>query len=87
MRDITKAQLTIGLLAFFATVWALVKQIDMSKDITQVLTMIALQFVLMLILSIIVVSLLEWVKVFDLKTNAILTMITLITIPILSIAI
>jgi len=87
MRDITKAQLTIGLLAFFATVWAIVKQINLSDNITPYLLMIALQFGVMILLSFIILSLLEWINIFDLKTNSILTLITLITIPILSISI
>jgi len=49
--------------------------------------MIILMFGLMLILSFIILSLLEWVDIFDLKTNAILTLITLVTIPILTTAI
>ena len=93
MRDITKAQLTVGLLAFFATVWVhvkqtvSVKQIDLSVDLIPLLSMIILMFGLMLLLSFIILSLLEWVKIFDLKTNAILTLITLVTIPILTISV
>jgi len=93
MRDITKAQLTVGLLAFFATVWVhvkqtfSVKQINLSVDLLPLISMIILMFGLMLILSFIILSLLEWVDIFDLKTNAILTLITLVTIPILTTAI
>ena len=85
MKDILKAQLTIGFLAFFATVWSIVIQMqDQELEIPLGLSIIGAQFILLLILSFVIISILEWVQIFDLKTNSVLTLITLITIPIIS---
>ena len=84
MREITKAQVTIGLLAFFATIWDVV--IDGSyPSIVYTLGIAVLQLVLLLILSYVIIALLEWVKVFDLKTNAILTLLVLVTLRLMTI--
>jgi hypothetical protein len=83
MRDVTKAQLTIGLLAYFATIWDFV----LNRSYPDVLSLggiIVLQLVLLLILSYVIISLLEWVKVFDLKTNSILTLFVLVTLNLLT---
>ena len=82
MREITKAQLTIGLLAYFATIWEFIfRSVD---DILVTVGIIVLQLILLLVLSYIIIALLEWVKVFDLKTNAILTLLILVTFRLLS---
>ncbi|MBN1280299.1 MAG: hypothetical protein JXA00_01475 [Candidatus Thermoplasmatota archaeon] len=83
MREITKAQLTIGLLAYFATIWELLLNYSES-NILGILGMAVLQLVLLLILSYVIIALLEWVKVFDLKTNAILTLFVLVTLKLLT---
>jgi len=83
MRDVTKAQLTVGLLAYFATIWDLA----LNRTYTNVpyaIGVIVLQLVLLLILSYVIIALLEWVKVFDLKTNAILTLFVLVTLNLLT---
>jgi len=90
MQDLTKAQITIGLLAFFATVWSPVRYIfNLSEisnsDIFLVIGNIFLLLVVMIILSFVLLAILEWLRIFDLKTNAVLTLITLVTIPILSV--
>ena len=87
MQDLTKAQITIGMLAFFATVWSTVKYAFDSTDILTVATAIIIQFVLMLILSFVILAILQWVNIFNLKTNAILTLITLVTIPMIALSI
>lgn len=87
MQDLTKAQLGIGMLAFFATVWSTVKYAFDSADIIVVASVIVLQFFVMIVLSIVLLAILQWVNLFDLKTNSILTLITLVTIPILALAI
>ena len=89
MQDLTKAQITIGMLAFFATVWSPVRYIwslsDISNsDIIYVVGVIFLLLIVMLILSFVILAILEWLRIFELKTNAVLTLITLVTIPILS---
>lgn len=82
MREITKAQLTIGLLAYFATIWEFVFR--PTDDILVSVGIIILQLILLLVLAYIIIALLEWVKVFDLKTNAILTLLILVTFRLLS---
>ena len=76
MREITKAQLTIGILAYFATIWELV--IKPGSSILYAIGIAVLVLVLLLILSYVILALLEWVKVFDLKTNAILCLLVLV---------
>ena len=83
MRDLTKAQITIGLLAYFATIWELVFNMDYSNLINAI-GVIILQLVLILILSYIILALLEWIRIFDLKTNSILTLIVIVTVLIIS---
>ena len=75
MREITKAQLTIGLLAYFATIWEFLFRLTDTNDFLVTVGIIVLQLILLLVLSYIIIALLEWVKVFDLKTNAILTLL------------
>jgi hypothetical protein len=41
---------------------------------------IALQLVTIIILSVVILAILKWVNVFDLKTNTILTLITVVTL-------
>jgi len=84
MRDVTKAQLTIGLLAYFATVWEFVFKLNSSNHFLLTLGIIVLQLILLLGLSYILIALLEWVKVFDLKTNAVLTLFVLVMLRLLS---
>ena len=84
MREITKAQLTIGVLAYFATIWDVLLNQSYS-DIFYTIGIVILQLILLLILSYVIIALLEWVKVFDLKTNSILTLFVLVTLKLLTI--
>lgn len=86
MRDLTKAQITIGLLAYFATIWYEVIKILNSSDFDPVYTIwiVFLQLVLILVLSYIILAILEWIRLFDLKTNSILTLIVIVTVRIIS---
>lgn len=83
MRDVTKAQITIGLLAYFATIWDLVLNLDYS-NLVNAAGVIILQLVVILVLSYVILAILEWVRIFDLKTNSILTLLVLVTVWILS---
>jgi hypothetical protein len=85
MRELTKAQLTVGLLACFAMVWGLAQQALNASDRILAFAIVILQLVAIIIISIIVLGILEWIKIFDLKTNSILTLIVLVTIRLLSI--
>ena len=84
MNKLTKAQITVGLLAFFATMWGLVRQITLSSDLFINFGRIGILFAVLIILSVILLGILEWVKIFDLKTNSILTLIVLVTLGISS---
>jgi low affinity Fe/Cu permease len=83
MRDITKAQLTVGLLAFFATMWELVLNVGVG-DVLMLAGIVLVQLVVLMLLAYILIALLEWVRVFDLRTNAVLTLVVLVTFRILS---
>ena len=77
MQERIKAQITVGLLAFFASVWILFEQ---TKNYTNPLYAIGIVFLLllvMLVLAYIIIAILEWINIFDIKTNAILTLIVL----------
>jgi hypothetical protein len=80
MEDRTKTQITIGLLAFFASMWVLLDHtIKTSTVLLDGILIIIALLVIMLVLSYVIISILEWIKIFDLKTNAILTLIVLTT--------
>ncbi len=84
MREITKAQITIGLLAYFATIWDIILN-RLYDNVFYAIGIVILQLVLLLILSYVIIALLEWVKVFDLKTNSVLTLLVLVTLKLLTI--
>ena len=86
MNELTKAQLTIGLLACFAIGWGLVQEALTAQDQIFAFAIVGLQLVAVIIISVTLLSLLQWVKIFDLKTNAILTLTVLVTIRLLSTA-
>jgi len=83
MNQLTKAQITVGLLSFFATVWPLVQKISSSIDVA-IVARIVILLVVLLVLSIVILGILEWVNIFDLKTNSVLTIMVLITLGISS---
>ena len=88
MRELTKAQLAIGLLAFFATIWDLLLILLNQEyiDWVNLTLLVVIQLVLLLVLAYVILALLEWVGIFDLKTNAILTLLVLVTMRLLSTA-
>jgi len=77
MQERTKAQITIGLLGFFASVWVLFEEAKIYENIFYSVGMILLLLIVMLVLSYVIIAILDWVNIFDLKTNAILTLIIL----------
>lgn len=79
MQERTKAQITIGILAFFASMWILIEQTKQFSEIYYSLLFIILVFVVMLVLSYVLIALLDWINIFDLKTNSIITLIVLST--------
>jgi hypothetical protein len=80
MEDRTKAQITIGFLAFFASMWILIQETLKSyENPLYIAGLLLILLVVMLLLSYIIISILEWINVFDLKTNAILALVVLTT--------
>lgn len=77
MQERLKAQLTIGLLAFFASMWILLEQAKTYSNPFYAVGLVILLLIVMLILSYIIIAILDWIGIFDLKTNAILTLIVL----------
>jgi len=77
MQERAKAQITIGLLVFFASVWILFEQTKSYTNPIYTIGIIVLLLVVMLVLSYILIAILDWINIFDLKTNAILTLIVL----------
>jgi len=77
MQERLKAQITVGLLAFFASVWILFEQSRNYQNPLYSVGIIILLLVVMLLLSYILIAILDWINIFDLKTNAILTFIVL----------
>jgi len=78
MQERAKAQLTIGILAYFASVWVLFDYMRNNHIFMDAVILIVVLLVVMLVLSYIIITILEWVNVFDLKTNAILALLVLI---------
>jgi hypothetical protein len=80
MEDRTKAHITVGFLAFFASMWILIQETLKSyENPLYIAGFLLILLVVMLLLSYIIISILEWINVFDLKTNAILTLVVLTT--------
>jgi len=77
MQERSKAQITIGLLAFFASVWVLYEYAKGFPTIFQSVGIIILLLIVMLVLAYIIIAILEWINIFDLKTNSVLTLIVL----------
>lgn len=82
MRDLTKAQLSVGLLAVFATGWGFYTRMSSIHDVFMAIGLTVLQMIALVILSTVIISILEWMNIFDLKTNATVTLITLIAFSI-----
>jgi hypothetical protein len=77
MQERTKAQITVGILAYFSSVWILFEQVKSYSVLFYTIGIIIILFIVLLILSYVIIAILDWVNIFDLKTNAILTLIVL----------
>ena len=77
MQERTKAQITIGLLAFFSSVWIIFEQVRVYENMFYSIGMVVLLLIVMLILSYVIIAILDWIGIFDLKINALLTLIVL----------
>jgi len=83
MQERTKAQLTVGFLAFFASMWIFLQEVMNNRDILYVFGLLILLLIVMLIIAYVMIAILEWIGIFDLKTNSILTLILLATFMIM----
>ncbi len=79
MRDLLKAKLGIGLIAFFSTVFVVALNQSYENLIDSIL-IILIMFVTTIIIAYVLMTILEWVDIFDLNTNAIITLIVNITL-------
>ncbi len=79
MQERLKAQITVAILAYFASVWILFEQVKSYSIFSYAIGIIIILFIVMLVLSYVMIGILDWVNIFDLKTNAILTLIVLTT--------
>jgi hypothetical protein len=77
MQERLKAQISVGLLAFFASVWILFEQAKTYSNPIYAIGLVFLLLFVMLILAYIIIAILDWIGIFDLKTNAILSLIVL----------
>jgi len=77
MQERLKAQITVGLLAFFASVWILLEITKSYENPLYTIGIIIIQLVVMLVLSYVIIAILDWINIFDLKTNAVLALIVL----------
>ena len=80
MNQLTKAQITVSILACFSLGWGLTQNAFSTYAQIEAIGYIALQLATIIILSIVILAILKWVNVFDLKTNSILTLITIVTL-------
>lgn len=78
MEERTKVQITIGLLAFFASVWILFQRVQTSSNPLYAVGLVVVLLIVMLVLSYVIITILDWINIFDIKTNAILTLIVLV---------
>ena len=69
MEDRRKAQITVGLLAFFASMWILIEQTKQYNILFDSVLFIIVVFIALLVLSYVIITILEWISIFDLKTN------------------
>lgn len=83
MQERTKAQIVVGLLTFFSSMWILVEQAKQYSNILYTIGFIFLVLIVILVLSYVIIAILDWVNIFDLKTNAVLTLIVLSTFMIM----
>ena len=80
MKQLLKAQIFIGSLVCFSLIWGLFQDVLIAQDFTNALILAVIQLIAFFVLSIILLTLMEWLRLFDLKTNAILTYLCLVVI-------
>ena len=78
MRDLTKAQLTIGILACFSIGIGTIQNVITSTDLFNSLLTFTAQLIAVFVLVFVLLAILQWVNIFDLKTNSLATLLVLI---------
>jgi len=61
-------------------IWGLIQEALVTPDIFVMISLILIQLCAFVVISFVELSILEWVNVFDIKTNTILTFITVVVI-------
>ena len=80
MNQLAKAQITVSLLGCLSLGWRIIQEaLASTLPLMNTLGYVALQLGAIIIISVVVLSILEWAKIFDIKTNGILTLISVIT--------
>jgi uncharacterized membrane protein len=87
MNQLTKAQITVSMLTCFSLGWRIIQNAISTSISTynspdlllEPLAFILLQLVAFVIIAFVLMSILKWIDVFDLKTNAILTLVTVVS--------
>ena len=82
MRELTKAQIAVGILACFSVGLGTIQKVLASADLLQSFGFFAAELLAVFILSFVLLAILKWAGIFDLKTDAILTFLVLV-IPLL----
>jgi hypothetical protein len=77
MQERLKAQITVSILAYFASVWIMFWHLNQYSSLLNAIGLIVVLLIVMLLLSYIIIAILDWINIFNLKTNAILTLIVL----------
>ncbi|MEM0492615.1 MAG: hypothetical protein QXS02_01455 [Candidatus Thermoplasmatota archaeon] len=79
MRELTKVQITVGVLSCFSIGLGSIQKVLSSSDILMSLFYLLLMLIAIFVLSFIILAILRWIGIFDLKTDAIITLLVLIT--------
>jgi hypothetical protein len=83
MNQLTKAQITVSMLTCFSLGWRIIQNAISTYNspdlLLEPLAFILLQLVAFVIIAFVLMSILKWIDVFDLKTNAILTLVTVVS--------
>ena len=82
MRELTKAQITIGVLACFSIGLGSIQRVLVSQDVLLSVGYLVLNLVAVFILCCVLIVILKWIDIFDLKTNAVITLLVLV-VPLL----
>lgn len=83
MNQLTKAQISISALACFSLGWRIIQNAistyNFPHRLLEPLGFILLQLVAFVMITFVLMSILKWIDVFDVKTNAILTLVTVVS--------